>query len=86
MVTETASVQNLAESLSNRPCEFKVIEQVLNVCQTTIVRDAWQRGQELAVHGWIYSLANGLLTDLNTTIMGLQETEVVYNSAIAAVA
>ncbi len=69
----------------NRLCDFNVIEQVLNVCQTTIVRDAWQRGQELAVHGWVYSLANGLLTDLNTTIIGLQETEEVYKSAIAAV-
>ena len=65
-----------------RLCELNVIEQVLNVCQTTIVQDAWQRGQELAVHGWIYSLDDGLLRDLNTTITNTQETTGVYQSAI----
>jgi carbonic anhydrase len=45
-------------------CEFNVAEQVRNVCQTTIVQDAWQRGQPLAVHGWIYSIADGRLRDL----------------------
>ncbi len=68
----------------NRLCELNVIEQVLNVCQTTIVRDAWERGQELSVHGWIYALADGLLRDLKMTITGLQETVGVYQSAIAA--
>jgi len=46
-----------------------VIEQVANVCQTTIVRDAWERGQDLAVHGWVYGLKDGLLRDLNVTIL-----------------
>lgn len=69
---------------SNRLCELNVIEQVLNVCQTTIVRDAWQRGQELAVHGWIYSLADGLLHDLQMTATGLQETADVYQGALNA--
>src|SRR5208282_1806780 len=68
----------------NRLCELNVIEQVLNVCQTTIARDAWQRGQELAVHGWVYSLADGLLRDLKMTITGLQETVEIYENAIAA--
>jgi carbonic anhydrase len=68
----------------DRLCELNVIEQALNVCQTTIVRDAWQRGQELAVHGWIYSLADGLLRDLKMTITGLRETSEIYQSAIAA--
>ncbi len=68
----------------NRLCELNVIEQVLNVCQTTIVRDALERGQELAVHGWIYSLADGLLRDLKMTITGLEETVQAYRSAIAA--
>ncbi|MFM9971760.1 MAG: carbonate dehydratase [Burkholderiales bacterium] len=49
----------------DRLCEYNVIEGVANVCQTTIVRDAWERGQELAVHGWIYGIQNGLLRDLN---------------------
>jgi hypothetical protein len=43
-------------------CELNVVEQALNVCQTTIVQDAWQRGQEVVVHGWVYGLHNGLLT------------------------
>lgn len=48
----------------NRLCELNVIEQVVNVSNTTIVRDAWARGQELAIHGWIYDLRDGLLRDL----------------------
>ncbi|HWB59280.1 MAG TPA: carbonate dehydratase [Chthoniobacteraceae bacterium] len=51
----------------NRLCELNVREQVRNVCQTTIVQAAWKRGQKLAVHGWIYGLADGLLRDLNVT-------------------
>jgi carbonic anhydrase len=54
----------------DRLCELNVIEQVNNVCQTTIVRDAWARGQELAVHGWVYRLDNGLVHDLNVTVSG----------------
>jgi carbonic anhydrase len=50
-----------------RLCELNVIEQVANVIQTTIVRDAWSRGQALAVHGWIYDVRDGLLRDLNVT-------------------
>jgi len=48
----------------NRLCELNVLEQVANVSQATVVRDAWARGQELAVHGWIYDLRDGLLRDL----------------------
>ena len=48
-------------------CELNVKEQVVNVCETTVVRDAWERGQELAVHGWIYGLADGRLRDLGVT-------------------
>lgn len=48
----------------NRLCELNVIEQVANVCQTTIVQDAWERNQELTIHGWIYGLKDGLLRDL----------------------
>jgi len=72
-------------AIGRRLCELNVIEQVLNVCQTTIVQDAWQRTQELAVHGWIYALDDGLLRDLNTTIANTQETAGVYQRAIAAV-
>lgn len=54
----------------NRLCELNVIEQVVNVCNTTVVRDAWARGQTLAVHGWIYDIRDGLLRDLNVTAEG----------------
>jgi len=51
-----------------RLCELNVVEQVANVARTTIVRDAWQRGQELTLHGWIYGIDDGLLHDLGTCI------------------
>lgn len=49
-------------------CELNVIEQVRNVSRTNIVQDAWQRGQDLTIHGWVYGLADGLLQDLNTRV------------------
>jgi carbonic anhydrase len=66
-------------------CELNVIEQVTNVCQTTIVQSAWERGQELAVHGWIYGLNDGLLRDLNICAGSQSELITVYEKAIAAV-
>lgn len=68
----------------DRLCELNVIEQVANVCQTTIACEAWEHGQELAVHGWIYGLQDGLLRDLNTTVTGFHEAAKVYRTAIAA--
>ncbi|WP_372870915.1 carbonate dehydratase [Shewanella sp.] len=52
----------------DRLCELNVIEQVANVSATNIVQEAWSRGQELAIHGWIYGIDNGLLTDLDVTV------------------
>jgi carbonic anhydrase len=49
-------------------CELNVREQVLNVCRTTVVQDAWERGQELSVHGWVYALEDGLLRDLGLCV------------------
>ena len=69
---------------SNRLCELNVVEQVANVCHTTIARDAWERGQELTVHGWIYGLQDGLLRDLNVTVDDFHETLPVYRAAISA--
>ena len=69
---------------SDRLCELNVIEQVANVCHTTIARDAWERGQELTVHGWIYGLQDGLLRDLNVTVADFHETLPVYRAAISA--
>lgn len=57
----------------DRLCELNVTEQVVNVCQTTIVQDAWERGQPLAVHGWVYGLNDGLLRDLDMTVTAPQE-------------
>ncbi|MCL1065507.1 carbonate dehydratase [Shewanella olleyana] len=56
------------EQRFNRLCELNVMEQVANVTSTSIVQDAWDRGQELAIHGWIYGINNGLLTDLDVTV------------------
>ena len=53
---------------SERLCELNVIEQVVNVCQTTIVQDAWLRGQALTVHGWVYGLQDGLLNELGMSV------------------
>jgi len=68
----------------DRLCELNVIEQVANVCQTTIVRDAWDRGQELAVHGWVYGLKDGLIRDLSTTVTKPEEAAAAYQAALAA--
>ncbi len=54
-------------------CELNVIEQVRNVSSTSIVKKAWRTGAELAVHGWIYSIENGILNDLETSVSSLQE-------------
>ena len=72
------------QAANDRLCELNVIEQVINVCQTTIARDAWLRGQELTVHGWIYGLRDGLLHDLNVSVTALDETMPVYHAALAA--
>ena len=70
---------------SDRLCELNVIEQVAKVCHATATRDAWERGQELAVHGWIYGLQDGLLRDLNTTVTAFDETHAAYHAAISGV-
>jgi carbonic anhydrase len=62
--------------------ELNVIEQARNVCQTTIVEDAWARGQELVVHGWFYGLHNGLLRDLKMTVTGTAEMANAFDDAI----
>ena len=68
---------------SARLCEFNVIEQASNVCHTSIVRDAWQRGQELTVHGWIYGLRDGLLRDLNCSASSATEAAKGYLASVA---
>jgi carbonic anhydrase len=68
----------------DRMCELNVIEQVANVCQTTIARDAWERGQALSIHGWIYGLKDGLVRDLKTTVNRPEQAAAAYQAALAA--
>jgi carbonic anhydrase len=68
----------------DRLCELNVVEQVVHVCRTTIVQDAWRRQQPLTVHGWIYGLADGLLTDLGLSVESPGDLERRYPAAIAA--
>jgi carbonic anhydrase len=70
----------------DRLCEVNVIEQARHVCQTTIVRDAWARGQSLSVHSWIYSLRDGLLRDLQFTIAAPAEVAPSHARALASLA
>ena len=67
----------------DRLCELNVIEQVRNVCLTTVVRDAWSRAQALSVHGWTYALRDGLLRDLALTVSAATELEQAYLAAVA---
>jgi carbonic anhydrase len=67
----------------DRLCELNVIEQVVNVAQTTVVQDAWTRGQALAIHGWVYGLGDGLLHDLHATVTGADEVAAAYSAALA---
>ncbi len=66
-----------------RLCELNVIEQVVNVCETTIVQDAWTRGQAVSVHGWIYGIDNGLLKELQPGITNPKEILPAYTSALS---
>jgi len=70
---------------ADRLCELNVVEQVRNVCQTTVVQDTWRRGQALSVHGWIYALRDGLLRDLNFTVDAPGAVDEAYARAIARV-
>ena len=67
----------------DRLCELNVIEQVVNVCETTIVQDAWARGQDLTVHGWTYRLETGLVNDLGMSISSTEEMNVRYAKSLS---
>ena len=69
---------------ADRLCELNVIEQVINVAQTTVVHEAWERGQTLTIHGWTYALQDGLVRDLGITIPGPAEITPAYQRALAA--
>ncbi len=74
------------EAAADRLCELNVIEQVVNVARTTILRDAWERGQAVTVHGWIYGLSNGQLRDLGISIDTLEAVDAAQAGAIALLA
>ena len=64
--------------------ELNVIEQVVNVARTTVVQDAWGRGQKRSLHGWVYGLSDGLLKDLHISLDGPQDIESTYTEAVKA--
>jgi carbonic anhydrase len=72
------------EARADRLCELNVLEQAVNVCETPIVRDAWARGQDLSVHAWVYSLADGLLRDLGFCVTGTSEIAAALALAVNA--
>ena len=67
-------------------CELNVIEQVMNVAQSTVMQDAWARGQKVTLHGWCYSLKNGLITNLEITLPGVGGLYYVHERAVELVA
>jgi len=69
-----------------RLCELNAVEQAVNVCGTTIVQDAWERGQKLAVHAWVYGLSNGHMHDLGLDIAGREQMPAAYDAALARLA
>jgi len=70
----------------DRLCELNVLEQVINVCRTVVVQDAWTRGQDVTVHGWIYGLKDGLVRDLGLTVSRPEDISAKYEAALAALA
>ena len=81
---ELAEIES-PETLVNRLCELNVAAQVANVCDTTIVRSAWARGQQLSIHGWIYSLRDGLLRDLGMVVSSPAEAETIRQRPVTPV-
>lgn len=79
-------LENIAlEGRGNALVDLNVIEQVVNVCVSTVMKDAWAKGQNLSVHGWAYGVHDGLLQDLCMTISDPEQLETVYRQAVAAV-
>jgi carbonic anhydrase len=70
------------QEMENTLCEMNVIEQVGNVAMSNVMQDAWGRGQQVAIHGWIYGVSDGLVKDLGVTMQGTQEVVDVFRNAI----
>jgi carbonic anhydrase len=75
-----------AEHRLDALCELNVIEQVANVAHSTVMQDAWQRGQSVTLHGWVYGVSDGLLKDLHVSVSGNEELITIYRDAVTAVA
>jgi carbonic anhydrase len=88
MYAHTALLSEIGDETEqlNTLCELNVIEQVLNISRTTVAQSAWERGQELAVHAWVYGLADGLLRDLDLCITNQSEAGAAYESAVQVIA
>jgi carbonic anhydrase len=79
-----AMLDDLAPALrDDRLCELNAIEQAENVCLTTVVRDAWARGQKLSVHGWVYSLLDGRVRELGMDVDSAEQLQPAYERALA---
>ena len=74
------------DARADRLCELNVLEQAVNVCETTVVQDAWARGQSLTVHAWIYRLHDGLLRDLQLCVSAAADVRASLAAALAALA
>ncbi len=82
--------RQLLDSLSdtvraNALCDLNVIEQVVNVCVSTVMVDAWAKGQKVSIHGWAFGVHDGLLQDLKMTISDPAELDVMYRAAVERV-
>jgi carbonic anhydrase len=75
-----------ADARLDRLCELNAIHQVLNVCQTSVLREAWQRGQGVTVHAWCYSLDNGLVNNLGVSAGSRDEALELYRGAVERLA
>ncbi|WP_372742055.1 carbonate dehydratase [Neptunomonas sp.] len=82
---ELLSAWKGSDQYLDRLCELNVIEQAYNVCNTTITQDAWEKGQELTIHAWVYGLDNGLIQDLNFCISAQDSIEAGYVEAIESI-
>ena len=71
-----------AESRADALCELNVAEQVVNVAVSTVMEDAWSRGQAVRIHGWAFGVNDGLLNDLGLTIDGIKPLEALYRAAL----
>jgi carbonic anhydrase len=70
---------------ANALCELNVVEQVVNVAQSTVLQDAWANGQDVTLHGWVYGVHDGLVQDLHMTVTGNEGLDVLYEQAISSV-